>query len=72
MANRKTNKQLETGGLVVTKAVYGNRKALSNHRKSGEMKEDVASQVIDVTTPLNFLVQDSGQLKVCVFLHEFN
>ncbi|KAK4422890.1 Chaperone protein dnaJ 13 [Sesamum alatum] len=66
VSNRKRNKQLEMGGLVVVKAVYGNRKALLNRHKSEEMEDEVASQIIDVTLPLNFLVNDSGQLK----LHE--
>ncbi|RVW50553.1 Chaperone protein dnaJ 13 [Vitis vinifera] len=63
VANRKRNRQLETGGLVITKAVYGNRKALN---EPGEGDDQLASQVVDVTLPLNFLVNDSGQLK----LHE--
>lgn len=64
VANRKRNRQLETGGLVITKAVYGNRKALN---EPGEGDDQLASQVVDVTLPLNFLVNDSGQLKVCFF-----
>ncbi|KAL0904243.1 hypothetical protein M5K25_026326 [Dendrobium thyrsiflorum] len=67
VSNRKKNKQLENGGLVISKAVYGN---LQEMERSGEHREDqndeVASQVLDVTLPLNFLVNDSGQLK----LHE--
>ncbi|KAA8522228.1 hypothetical protein F0562_012901 [Nyssa sinensis] len=66
VANRKRNRQLETGGLVITKAVYGNRKALKKRDDSGETKDELVSQVMDVTLPLNFLVNDSGQLK----LHE--
>ncbi|KAK6118949.1 hypothetical protein DH2020_047310 [Rehmannia glutinosa] len=66
VANRKRNKQLETGGLVILKAVYGNRKALLNRKNSEETEDEVASQIMDVTVPLNFLVNDSGQLK----LHE--
>ncbi|KAL3829885.1 hypothetical protein ACJIZ3_018687 [Penstemon smallii] len=66
VSNRKKNKQLEAGGLVITKAVYGNSKALLNRRVSEEIQDEVASQVIDVTVPLNFLVNDAGQLK----LHE--
>ncbi|KAI0488280.1 hypothetical protein KFK09_028108 [Dendrobium nobile] len=67
VSNRKKNKQLENGGLVISKAVYGN---LQEMERSGEHREDhndeVASQVLDVTLPLNFLVNDSGKLK----LHE--
>nr|GMC80941.1 chaperone protein DnaJ 13 [Ipomoea batatas] len=67
VANRKRNRQLETGGLVVTRAVYGSRKALRNRTKNmEETGDDAASQILDVTLPLNFLVNDSGQLK----LHE--
>ncbi|OIS99545.1 PREDICTED: chaperone protein dnaJ 13 [Nicotiana attenuata] len=66
VASRKRSRQLETGGLVVTKALYGSRKALKNRSQTEEVKDEVASQIIDVTLPLNFLVSESGQLK----LHE--
>nr|GMD97253.1 chaperone protein DnaJ 13 [Ipomoea batatas] len=67
VANRKRTRQLETGGLVVTKAVYGSRKALKDRTKNtSETDDGVSSQTVDVTLPLNFLVNDSGQLK----LHE--
>ncbi|GER49569.1 chaperone protein dnaJ [Striga asiatica] len=66
VANRKQNKQLEIGGLVIVKAVYGNSKSISNRENSEETEDEEASQIIDVTIPLNFLVNDSGQLK----LHE--
>lgn len=65
VANRKRNKQMEVGGLVITEAKYGNLKNLKRYDQSGEVTE-LASQVMDVTLPLNFLVTDSGQLK----LHE--
>lgn len=64
VANRKRNKQVEMGGLVVVEALYGNRKTLLNRHKSEETDDEVASQIMDVTVPLNFLVTDSGQLKV--------
>lgn len=66
MANRKRNRQVETNGLIITKALYGSRKAL---KKGGltEVNDELAFEVIDVTVPLNFLVNDSGQLKVCFF-----
>lgn len=70
VANRKRNRQLEMGGLIVTHAVYGSHKALLRRHKSEEREDEVASQIIDVTLPLNFLINDSGQLKVC-FLIEF-
>ncbi|XP_057773542.1 chaperone protein dnaJ 13 isoform X2 [Salvia miltiorrhiza] len=67
VANRKKAKQEELGGLVVVQALYGSQKAIINRHKSEETGDDgVASQIIDVTVPLNFLVTDSGQLK----LHE--
>ncbi|KAL3737973.1 hypothetical protein ACJRO7_019494 [Eucalyptus globulus] len=65
VANRKRNKQMEVGGLVITEAKYGNLKNLKRYDQSAEVTE-LASQVMDVTLPLNFLVTDSGQLK----LHE--
>ncbi|XP_027084752.1 chaperone protein dnaJ 13 [Coffea arabica] len=64
VANRKRSRQLETGGLVVTKATYGSRKALRNRSESEEAKDEATSQIIDVTLPLNFLVNESGQLKL--------
>ncbi|XP_058086825.1 chaperone protein dnaJ 13 [Magnolia sinica] len=66
VANRKKNKQLDTEGLVITKALYGNRKAFKRRNESREVDDELASQVLDVTIPLNFLVNDSAQLK----LHE--
>lgn len=66
VANRKRSRQLETDGLVITKAVYGSQKALKKRDEAGEAKDELASQVLDVTLPLNFLVNDSWQLK----LHE--
>lgn len=67
VANRKRQKQLETNGLVVVKAVYGNHKALMSRHKSEETEVEVSSQIMDVTIPLNFLVNDSGQLKVSFY-----
>ncbi|KAL7111370.1 hypothetical protein ACP275_05G082500 [Erythranthe tilingii] len=66
VANRKRNKQLEMGGLVIVKAIYGNIKAWHNksEQETEEKEDEVASQIIDVTVPLNFLVNDSGQLKL--------
>ncbi|XP_042520788.1 chaperone protein dnaJ 13 [Macadamia integrifolia] len=66
VANRKRNKQLETGGLVITRAIYGSHKAFKKRKELREVDDDLAPQVVDVTVPLNFLVNDSGQLK----LHE--
>lgn len=63
VSNRKKNKQFEKGGLVITRAVYGNREAI---KRSGEQTElnGETTPLLDVTIPLNFLVTDSGQLKV--------
>ncbi|KAE9613149.1 hypothetical protein Lal_00027622 [Lupinus albus] len=66
VATRKRNKQLETGGLVIMRALYGNQRIVNNFNSSSETSFDSTSEVIDVTVPLNFLVNDSGQLK----LHE--
>ncbi|KAL8103195.1 chaperone protein dnaJ 13 [Apium graveolens] len=66
VANRKRSQQEETGGLVIIEAKYGNQNFLKNRFRSEEQKDELALQVIDVTLPLNFLVNDSGQLK----LHE--
>lgn len=66
VANRKRSQQAETGGLVITEAKYGNQKILKNRFQSEELRDELAAQFIDVTLPLNFLVNDSGQLK----LHE--
>ncbi|KAB2039078.1 hypothetical protein ES319_D03G188500v1 [Gossypium barbadense] len=64
VANRKRNKQQETGGLIITKAIYGNHKALKKGDELRETNDELASQVLDVTVPLNFLVNDTGQLKL--------
>ncbi|KAH7514170.1 hypothetical protein FEM48_Zijuj11G0060200 [Ziziphus jujuba var. spinosa] len=66
VANRKRDRQIERDGLVVTRALYGNQKTLKKRNESTEANNESSSQVIDVTLPLNFLVSDSGQLK----LHE--
>jgi DnaJ homolog subfamily C member 11 len=56
---------MENDGLVITKALYGNRKKIRENNDFNEINDDVASQVLDVTVPLNFLVTEAGQLKVC-------
>ncbi|XP_021768475.1 chaperone protein dnaJ 13-like [Chenopodium quinoa] len=66
VANRKMNKQIEIGGLIITKAVYGSAKALKKLDDVEISSDELSSQVIDVTIPLNFLVNDLGQLQ----LHE--
>lgn len=67
VANRKRTRQLETNGLVITRAWYGNRTTLSRKNESSETHNELTSQVMDVTLPLSFLVDDSGQLKVFYF-----
>ena len=52
-------------GLVITKALYGNHKKVKESSQLSEIDDNVASQVLDVTIPLNFLVTEAGQLKVC-------
>ncbi|KAJ4957348.1 hypothetical protein NE237_014131 [Protea cynaroides] len=66
VANRKRNRQLETDGLVITRAIYGSHKAFKKRKELRELDDELSSQVVDVTVPLNFLVNDPGQLK----LHE--
>ncbi|GJN19835.1 hypothetical protein PR202_gb07146 [Eleusine coracana subsp. coracana] len=66
VSNRKKNGQMENDGLVITRAMYGNRKKIRESSDVNEINDDVASQVLDVTIPLNFLVTEAGQLK----LHE--
>lgn len=70
VANRKRNRQSEIGGLVITKAMYGNQKALKKRDESSEPNDESSLSIIDVTLPLNFLVNDSGLLKV-IFLTLF-
>ena len=64
VAIRKQNKQSEANGLVIVEAVYGNPKAVKNSNNPEENNNELASQMMDVTLPLNFLVNDAGQLKV--------
>jgi DnaJ family protein C protein 11 len=49
---------------VITKALYGSCKKIKESSELNEIHSDMASQVFDVTIPLNFLVTDAGQLKV--------
>uniref|UniRef100_A0A1D1YMZ9 Chaperone protein dnaJ 13 n=1 Tax=Anthurium amnicola TaxID=1678845 RepID=A0A1D1YMZ9_9ARAE len=63
VSSRKRNRQVEIGGLVITRALYGNSKAFKRLDESN-MMNDETSEIIDVTIPLNFLVNDSGQLKL--------
>lgn len=64
VSNRKRQKQLDRDGLVITKALYGHKNVIRESDQTSEVNDDVASQILDVTVPLNFLITDSGQLKV--------
>ncbi|XP_023540359.1 chaperone protein dnaJ 13-like [Cucurbita pepo subsp. pepo] len=64
VANRKRNRQSEIGGLIITKAIYGSQKALKKRDELSVPNDESSLSVIDVTLPLNFLVNDSGQLKL--------
>ncbi|KAK1305069.1 Chaperone protein dnaJ 13 [Acorus calamus] len=67
VSDRKKNKQMEIGGLVIKKASYGSRKAFAKRKnETAGANDELASQILDVAIPLNFLVNESGQLK----LHE--
>ncbi|XP_043809896.1 chaperone protein dnaJ 13 isoform X2 [Manihot esculenta] len=68
VASRKRTRQVERNGLVITKAVYGSGKALKKGEGLREVNDESASEVIDVTVPLNFLVNDVGQLKKSLIL----
>ncbi|GLT49176.1 hypothetical protein SLA2020_227540 [Shorea laevis] len=64
VANRKRSKQVEADGVVIMRALYGSSKALKKVDELREINEELASQIWDVTLPLNFYVNDSGQLKL--------
>ncbi|KAK1274338.1 Chaperone protein dnaJ 13 [Acorus gramineus] len=67
VSDRKKNKQMEIGGLVIKKALYGSRKAFAKRKnETAGANDELGSQILDVTISLNFLVNESGQLK----LHE--
>ncbi|XP_024541454.1 chaperone protein dnaJ 13 [Selaginella moellendorffii] len=59
VAHRKVAKAEETGGLIIAKAIYGDLKA-----RDGNVSGEDTPPTIDVTIPLQFLVDDSGQLKL--------
>lgn len=64
VANRKRSKQMEIDGLVITNALYGSSKALKKVIESRETNNEESSKIWDVTLPLNFYINDSGQLKL--------
>jgi DnaJ family protein C protein 11 len=76
VANRKEQKQVQRQGLVILAAIYGDIKAyekgLSALHKSAEvaLEEDACllPSYLDVVIPMRFLVDDSGQLWVCILI----
>jgi DnaJ family protein C protein 11 len=72
VADRKRDKQLKLGGLVVLEGLYGNILDFESKRlvrefgdeRNKENEDDIPPPVVDVTTTLNFLVNDSGQIQV--------
>lgn len=72
VADRKRHKQLKLGGLVVLEGLYGNILDFESKRlvrefadeRNKENEDDIPPPVVDVTTTLNFLVNDSGQIQV--------
>eukprot|EP00250_Pteridium_aquilinum_P009435 c18667_g1_i1 orf=202-1863(+) len=71
VADRKRDKQMKNEGLVIIQAIYGNVLDFENERQAQEFSEDmppddeddIPPPVLDVTTTLNFLVDD-GQLQL--------
>ena len=78
VAERKKQKQAQRKGLVILAAFYGDIKAqergVFNVDESERVIEgenaDLPPPYLDVAIPLQFLVDDSGQLRVC-FLTQF-
>lgn len=68
VAMRKKDKQAARGGLVIIEAIYGNLKGHGQREEEpvSGIENELPPPTLDVTIPLNFLVDDSGQLK----LHE--
>ncbi len=72
VAERKKQKQAQRQGLVILEASYGDIRAqeqgVDSINDSGLRQEDDDSDLpppyLDVTIPLQFLVDDSGQLQV--------
>lgn len=71
VGDRKRDKQLKSGGLAIIHAIYGNvREYESENRAEESLKntvldeeDDIPPPVLDVTSTLNFLVDD-GQLQL--------
>ncbi|MCO5599085.1 hypothetical protein L7F22_053185 [Adiantum nelumboides] len=60
VAERKREKQLKNGGLVIKQALYGSAHELESNYSgvSPEEEDDIPPPVLDVTTTLNFLVEN--------------
>lgn len=78
VAERKKQKQAQRKGLVILAAFYGDIKAhergISGIDETEQVIEgenaDLPPPYLDVAIPLQFLVDDCGQLRVC-FLTQF-
>lgn len=76
VAERKRQKQTQRDGLVIVEGLYGDiknkdRNDSSDMRSVEELDDDdgdLPPPHIDVTIPLQFLVDDSGELRVGLFL----
>lgn len=73
VAERKKQKQAQKQGLVILAAIYGDIKAYERGTnlvdKSASTEDDDADlppPYLDVAIPVQFLVDDFGQLRVCV------
>ena len=63
---------MKFGGLVILEGTYGNILDFESRRlihefsddRNAENEDDIPPPVVDVTTTLNFLVSDNGQLQV--------
>ena len=75
VAERKKQKQALRQGLVILSAVYGDLKAYERGMDRTDRSEgsedddaDLPPPYLDVGIPIQFLVDDFGQLRVCCML----
>lgn len=73
VADRKKQKQAQQKGLVILAAIYGDIQAYERGTncmdKSASTEDDDADlppPYLDVAIPIQFLINDFGQLQVCV------
>ena len=78
IAIRKKQKQAEQNGLVILAAIYGDIKAYeqgTNCLDKSATTEDVDANLpppyLDVAIPIQFLINDFGQLLVCALYLAF-